>query len=300
MFPESGNFHVVFTLPAEVGALMGSSETNFRAVGDIFFAASSETLSTFMGNNLGCRGGWLSVMHTWGNAMSWHPHLHVIVGGAGRKLESGDLFDLNPKYLFPVKALSKVFAAIFLRHLRESVHVDWTGELENPGAQANWLREQGALEWVTYCEPTRGKTRALVRYLARYAYRTAMSDSRIQAYDPDAGTVRFHCKPKGGSAAKRPASSRVNGGSVTLRTREFARRFARHIAPSRFVRIRRYGLLVSGGLRSVGKRLPPVTATHRNCPGCGANQWTFKRLPAKLITEPEKTRKVPQECGPAP
>lgn len=268
--PARNHFHVVFTLPPAAAQLMAE---DFRAVADVFFAAVNETLRTFMTNNLKSKGGYLCVLHTWGSNLSWHPHIHTIVSAGGYRLEDGAWRDFRDDYLFAVRALSRVFKAIFLRAL-ESATLAWPGELEDPRVRREWRRALAARDWVVYAEPTLTHTRALVRYLARYTVRTAIGNRRIRRFDPESGTVTFTWRDYRGGGKTR---------EMTLSVRAFIARFAAHIAPRGLRRVRYYGFLARPR-SSCTSTLTEEPAAQPACRHCGAQNWTRVRLPAMIFS----------------
>ncbi len=213
-------FHIVFTLPSELNhAAMNSP----KAIYDILYEATWETLSQF-GKTAGVQMGMIAILHTWGQNLSLHPHLHCIVLGGGiDKDNAWKNIRTDGRYLFPVKALSKVFRAKYVAKLR----------VINLGDQSLYdsLFQKN---WVVYAKRPFGSPKSVVEYLGRYTHKIAISNHRIQKIENE--TVTFGYKDyKDGSKRK----------SMTLSHEEFIRRFALHILPKRFVKIRHYGILSS-------------------------------------------------------
>ena len=242
-------FHVVFTLPAEIGAI---AYTNKAAIYDLLFKASSETMLTIAADpkHLGARIGISSVLHTWGSSMTHHPHVHMIVPGGGLSLAcpgepaGGERWiACRPNYLVPVEVLSQLFRRRMLEMLKAAHDADrlqFFGEhapLADKAAFKAWLKPLREIDWFVYAkEPFAGPEQVLA-YLARYTHRVAISNSRLTA--ADATGVTFKCK-----------DYRIEGPgrhtTMTLATAEFIRRFLMHVLPRGFHRIRHYGLLASG------------------------------------------------------
>jgi ssDNA-binding Zn-finger/Zn-ribbon topoisomerase 1 len=235
-------FHVVFTLPARIADI---AYQNKAVIYDLLFKASAETLTTIAADpkHLGARVGVLSVLHTWGSALTHHPHVHMIVPGGGISLDGRSWVSCRPDFFLPVRALSRLFRRLFLEKL---VAAHQTGELQffgNHAALANaqafdaYLAPPRNSEWVVYCKRPFGGPEEVLRYLARYTHRVAISNRRLIAFDDK--NVTFKWK-----------DYRIEGRErykvMTLATSEFIRRFLIHVLPSGFHRIRYYGLLASG------------------------------------------------------
>lgn len=272
--PDCAHFHVVFSLPQEVWQFF---EDNYRIATQLFFDAAAETLKTFQRNNWGCEGGFFGVLHTWGSALNWHPHLHVLVSGGGIELRSGHWRKVRPNYLFPVRAMKRVFGAIFLRRLEEldgDRNVIWPEEARSVEQRRSWRQMLATRSWNIYSKPTLGNTRAVVRYLARYTTRIAMSNQRILEVDPVERTVRFSWKDYRNGGRRK---------DKTLPGKSFIRRFLRHLVPEGLRRIRYYGWLAGrqGRLQEVAGAPRDHVAEraaepHRpTCPQCKATAWVY-------------------------
>ncbi len=213
-------FHVVFTLPSELNeqALHKPKE-----VYDSLFAASWQTLETF-GKKKGLQLGMITVLHTWGQNLSLHPHLHCIVPGGGVDKE-GNWHNLRAdgKFLFPVRALSKVFRAKYVADLSQKLEID------KATRQAPFKKD-----WIVYAKRPFGSPKSVIEYLGRYTHKVAISNHRIQQVDAE--NVTFTYKDYRQKGLKK---------SMTLSHDEFIRRFSQHILPKRFVRIRHFGVLSS-------------------------------------------------------
>ena len=214
-------FHVVFTLPDSVNAL---AIHNPKMVYDLLFETAWATLKTF-GKNKGLQSGMIAVLHTWGQNLSLHPHLHCIVPGGGvNKDGTWNNIRSDGKFLFPVKALSKVFRAKFCAALKER-HYEQYLKIQ----QQLWEKR-----WVVFAKKPFGNAHSVVEYLGRYTHKIAISNNRIKSID--AQNVTFGYKDYKQNGFKK---------QMKLTHGEFIRRFALHILPKRFVKIRHYGILSS-------------------------------------------------------
>jgi len=252
-------YHVVFTLPEELNTLaMHRADLVYR----ILFDAVWATLAQF-GKNAGVRLGMIAVLHTWGQNLCLHPHLHCIVPGGGVDVNGHWKKQLrNHKYLFPVKALSKVFRAKYVHCLRHYGITD-TGLLQSLFKK----------DWVVYAKRPFGGPMQVIEYLGRYTHKVAISNHRIVEVSDEHVRFRYQDYRNGGQV-------RI----MQLTNREFIRRFAQHILPRRFVRIRHYGILSSawkrGRLQTLQQRLQtkhaalPVKTMLRKCPCCKTGTLT--------------------------
>jgi hypothetical protein len=214
-------FHVVFTLPASINSLAIHEP---KIVYDTLFAATWETLQQF-GKNKEVQMGMIAVLHTWGQQLSLHPHLHCIVPGGGvDKKEQWKNSRSDGKFLFPVKALSKVFRAKFCEKLKVKEPIKY-----EQIRQGLWKKP-----WVVFAKKPFGNTKSVVEYLGRYTHKIAISNHRIKSIDSQ--NVTFDYKDYRVAGAKK---------QMTLTHEEFIRRFSLHILPKRFVKIRHYGFLSS-------------------------------------------------------
>jgi hypothetical protein len=231
-------FHVVFTLPAQIADI---AYQNKAAIYGILFKTSAETLITIAADpkHLGARIGVLSVLHTWGSALTHHPHVHMIVPGGGLALDGTKWVACRPGFFLPVRVLSRLFRRLFLEKL---VAAHQTGALQffgkhapltNAQAFAAYLAPLRNSEWVVYSKRPFGGPEEVLRYLARYTHRVAISNRRLVALDDNGVTFKWK-------------DYRVDGPEryklMTLDTHEFIRRFLMHVLPQGFHRIRYYGL----------------------------------------------------------
>lgn len=233
-------FHVVFTLPAELNRLAMCEP---KAVYDSLFAAAWSTLKTFGHDpkHLGAQTGMICILHTWGQQLTLHPHLHCIVPGGGlSKAERWKMAKSKGKFLFPVKAMSQVYRARYLEQLRKRCQ---------PGQVL--LNELFRKQWVVYAKRPFAHPMAVVEYLGRYTHKVAISNHRITALDNHTVTFGYKDYRKEGKKLE----ARLSHG-------EFIRRFAMHILPRGYMRIRHYGILSSSGkgkyLPMIREQLPPV------------------------------------------
>lgn len=214
-------FHVVFTLPEAINSLAMYQP---KKVYDILFEATWETLQTF-GKAKEIQMGMIAVLHTWGQNLGLHPHLHCIVPGGGvDKKGQWRNSRVDGKFLFPVKALSKVFRAKYCQKLKAQLPVPY-----EQIRQDLWKKD-----WVVFAKRPFGSTKSVVEYLGRYTHKIAISNHRIKAIDDE--KVTFEYKDYRQNGVKK---------QMELTHQEFIRRFSLHILPKRFVKIRHYGFLSS-------------------------------------------------------
>ena len=234
-------FHVVFSLPAQIADI---AYHNKAAIYDILFKASAETLITIAADpkHLGARIGVLSVLHTWGSALTHHPHVHMIVPGGGISLDGERWIACRPGFFLPVRVLSRLFRRLVLEKL-DAAHcagqLQFFGKhtaLTNAQAFAAYLAPLRNSEWVVYSKPPFTGPAQVLRYLARYTHRVAISNRRLVALNDNGVTFKW-------KDYRRDGPERY--GAMTLDTHEFIRRFLLHVLPQGFHRIRYYGLLTS-------------------------------------------------------
>jgi len=231
-------FHVVFTLPDTINAVL---RWNQRLLLNLLFKAVSETLLEFSKRHLKGEPGITAVLHTWGQTLVEHPHLHCIVTG-GALSKDGSRFTTCPAgYLFPVRALSQVFRGKycdFLRHAYQSRQLQGTQALpmlSSDGSFATYLRELRHKSFVVYAKRPFAGPDQVIEYIGRYTHRIAISNRRILSVDEN--TVSFQWKDY-------RDAERVK--VMTLPADEFIRRFLQHVLPPEFVRVRHYGILANG------------------------------------------------------
>jgi hypothetical protein len=293
-----GYFHVVFTVPAEVAEI---AFPNKGTVYDLLFRAASETMMTIAADpkHLGARIGITAVLHTWGSAMTHHPHIHMIVPGGGLSLDSARWIASRPGFLLPVRVLAKLFRRLFLAGL---IALHDAGRLRFFGSNAGlndhcaFVRHLTPLRtkrWVVYAKPPFTGPEAVLAYLARYTHRVAISNSRLVSLDEAGVTFRY-------KDYRRDGAERY--GTMTLGAHEFIRRFLLHVLPKGFHRIRHYGLFASATRKANIARIRDLLAAssptsapepappadpRRPCPCCGGRmtivetfgRWMQPRAP---------------------
>ena len=235
-------FHVVFTLPSAISDI---AYQNKAVIYDILFKASAETLTTIAADpkHLGARVGITSVLHTWGSALTHHPHIHMIVPGGGISPDGEHWVACRPGFFLPVRVLSRLFRRLFLEKLiaaHKAGHLKFFGghaALVNAQAFAAYIAPLRRVEWVVYAKRPFGGPQAVLAYLSRYTHRVAIANSRLIACDRNGVTFRWK---------DYRADGRDRQKAMTLATAEFIRRFLTHVLPHGFHRIRHYGLLASG------------------------------------------------------
>jgi Putative transposase/Transposase zinc-binding domain len=232
-------FHVVFTLPAELNPLV---LMNRKVLYDLLFRAASETLLVLAQNpkHLGATVGMIGILHTWGQNLRDHPHLHCIVTGGGLSADGGRWVSCRKGFFLPVRVLSSLFRGKFLDLLKECFQ---SGQLVFPG-QLSSLQDPRKFEtfrrplyhkkWVVYCKPPFNGPQGVLQYLGRYTHRIAISNNRLLTIRD--GQVSFRW---------RDYKDQNRQKTMRLQAEEFIRRFLLHVLPARFVRIRHFGLLAN-------------------------------------------------------
>ena len=232
-------YHVVFTLPAAIGDI---AYQNKAVIYDLLFKASSETMLTIAADpkHLGAEIGFIAILHTWGQNLLHHPHLHCVVPGGGLSADGERWISCRPGFFLPVRVLSRLFRRLFLAQLQatfDAGHLHFYHALEGlqaPTAFARYLAPMRQAEWVVYAKPPFGGPRQVLEYLGRYTHRVAISNNRLIDFAED--QVRFHWKDY-----RHESQSKV----MQLAAEEFIRRFLLHVLPSGFQRIRHYGFLAN-------------------------------------------------------
>jgi len=232
-----GYFHVVFTLPHELNALILS---NKRALLDILFNAAAQTLLTFGRNNLGGKSGFITVLHTWDQRLNAHFHLHCLVPAGVLSENGGRWISAPEKFLFPVRALAKVFRGKYTGFLlqafagAELVFPGQAGQFQTQIGFSGLIDQIHQKRWVVYAKPPFGGPDKVLDYLGRYTHRVAISNNRILNVENGGVTFAFHDRADGNKCK-----------ILTLPAEEFIRRFLLHSLPSAFVRIRHFGFLAN-------------------------------------------------------
>ena len=234
-------YHVVFTLPAAISAI---AWYNKAVLYGLLFDIAADTLRTIAADpkHLGAQIGATLVLHTWGSALTHHPHVHGIVPGGGLSPDGERWIACRPGFFLPVRVLSRLFRRRFLealevahRHGQWQFFGDYT-DLANAAAFARWLAPLRACEWVVYARRPFAGPEAVLAYLSRYTHRVAISSQRLLAFDERGVTFRWK---------DYRAKGRTRYKTMTLEASEFMRRFLLHVLPGGFHRIRHYGLLAN-------------------------------------------------------
>jgi len=235
-------YHMVFTVPAPVADL---AYQNKEVIYDILFRASAETMLTIAADpkHLGARIGITSVLHSWGSAMTHHPHVHMIVPGGGISLDGTRWVSCKPGFFLPVRVLSRLYRRLFLEMLIAAHKADRLQFFNGHAALtdfktfAAWVSALRQIEWVTYAKRPFGGPEPVLAYLSRYTHRIAISNRRLVAWDDTGVTFKWKdYRLQGPDRYK----------TMTLAVGEFIRRFLMHVLPKRFHRIRHYGLFANG------------------------------------------------------
>lgn len=301
--------HVVFTLPAEVAEL---ALANPALLYNALFQAASRTIRDVAANpkRLGAQVGILMVLHTWGQNLHHHPHVHAVVTGGG--LSCNERCDISmspewrscrPGFFLPVRVLSRVFRGKYLESLRAAFDKD---ELAFPGrlallaeadAFARWLTGLRHKDWVVYAKAPFGGPEQVLKYLARYTHRVAISNSRLIDVSDSQVTFRY-----------KDYADEHRSKTMTVSGEEFLRRFVQHVLPRSFVKVRHYGFLANRHreeklnvcrrlllpIAVLGTSAPPTAtevapASMPHCPQCGGCRFVRRELPLKATETPSTT-----------
>ena len=289
---DTSYFHVVFTVPHELNVL---ALENPRLFYDLLFAATAQTLLGIASDvkHLGAEIGVIAILHTWGQNLLLHPHIHCVIPAGG--LSRDHRRWLRPRYPFflPVKVLSRVFRGKFLAGLKR-LHRRKKFQCAGPAAAladsrqfSQFIRRLHRHDWVVYAKPAFGGPMQVLRYLGRYTHRVAISNHRLLAFDQERVTFRWKDYARGGRQ-----------GQMTLTATEFLRRFFLHVLPKGFVRIRHFGFLANrfrASRLALGRQLlASSSATEQggtcdlhsenaylwHCPRCGASMIVIQRFTA--------------------
>jgi Putative transposase/Transposase zinc-binding domain len=241
-----GYFHVVFTLPAELADV---AFQNKAGVYDLLFRAASETMLAIAADpkHLGARIGITAVLHTWGSAMTHHPHIHMILPGGGISLDGSRWISSRPAFLLPVRVLGKLFRRLFLTRLlalHDAGRLAFFGSMAHLADRHAFLRHLAPVRkkrWVVYAKPPFAGPEAVLAYLSRYTHRVAIANSRLIAFSQAGVTFRYKDYRRDGADRQQV---------MTLATDEFVRRFLLHMLPRGFHRIRHYGLLAGAARKA--------------------------------------------------
>jgi len=285
-----GYFHVVFTIPQELNTLVFHNQELLYA---LLIRSAGHTLMELARDpeHLGATIGVTPVLHTWGQNLCFHPHVHCIVPGGGLSNDGLRFVHSRKKFFIPVKVISKKFRGKFLDLLKQAYdngELAFFNEATKLALRSNFLSLVDTLydkNWVVFCKKPFKSPGHVVRYLGRYTHRVAISNSRILAFDGQ--SVSFAWKDyKDGNKSK----------VMTLDTSEFSRRFLLHVLPDRFVKIRHYGLLCSRNIKTklnkcmrlTGKKSLPLTVRvqkdAKTCRSCGSTQLMTFLVPFSSAT----------------
>ena len=296
-------FHVVFTLPAEVAAI---AFHNKAVVYAMLFQAAAETLKTIAADprHLGAEIGFIAILHTWGQTLTHHPHLHCVVPGGGLSPDGERWLGCRPTFFLPLHVLSRLYRRLFVEQLQaafDAGRLRFFGDLARLAhrpAFAHQLKHLRKINWVVYAKPPFGSPEQVLAYLGRYTHRVAIANSRLVAMD---GTrVRFRWRDY-----RQQGKAKV----MALDADEFIRRFLLHGLPDGFHRIRHYGFLANGHrvaklalIRRLLDQQPPETIRRTGdyrerlrdligvdidcCPGCGGPMRVIATLPRPRAPPP--------------
>jgi len=293
-------YHVVFTLPAAIADI---AYQNKAVVYDLLFKVSAETMLTIAADprHLGARIGITSVLHTWGSALTHHPHVHMIVPGGGISTDGRRWISCRPGFFLPVRVLSRLFRRLFLEKLiaiHQAGRLCFFGDhahLANAQSFAVFLAPFRKAEWAVYAKRPFGGPEAVLAYLSRYTHRVAIANSRLIAFDEKLVTFKWK-------------DYRIEGRDrykqMTLATFEFIRRFLIHVLPKGLHRIRHYGLFAKGScaaniarardlLAAAKPEAEPTTAAigpgKPTCPCCGGHMTIIEVFEAGCTTRHRPT-----------
>ena len=296
-------FHIVFTLPHSLSAL---ALGNKRLLYDLLFRASAASLLELARDpkHLGADIGFLGVLHTWGQNLEHHPHVHYIVPAGGLAFDGSRWIDSSRRFFLPVKALSRVFRGKFaagLKQLFDQDKLQFHGSqlyLSAPGGFSSFLRQLFRQDWVVYAKPPFGGAEHVLNYLARYTHRVAISNHRLVAFENDRVSFRWRDYDHGGKKKV-----------MTVSADEFLRRFLLHVLPGGLVRIRHFGVFANRrretalarcrqllGATACGDRA--AADIQLRCPACSGIMLVVERMTcAQLYFHPNLTLPNQPRCG---
>ena len=272
-------FHIVFTLPHQLSALVLQ---NKRLLYDLLYRTSAAAMLQLARDpkHLGADIGFLGVLHTWGQNLQHHPHIHYIVPAGGLAPDSSRWIDSSPRFFLPVEALSQVFRGKLCEELRELFQQDrlqFHGSLASPGGFGHFLWQLCQKDWVVYAKPPFGGAEHVLNYLARYTHRVAISNHRLVAFENDRVSFRW-----------RDYAHRGKQKVITVSAHEFLRRFLIHVLPRGLVRIRHFGLFANRRRSAALQRcrellgtaacVDPPEPPSRRCPACSGIMLVVERL----------------------
>ncbi len=285
-------FHVVFTLPGELSALVLQNQ---RLLYDLLFRTVAATLLEVAADpeHLGAGIGFFGILHTWGQNLLHHPHIHCAIPAGGLSPDRANWIRPRYRFFLPVKVLSRVFRGKFVAGLRRAFRrhrLCLAGKLRHlaePKCFAAFLRTLFRKDWVVYAKPAFGGPTHVLRYLGRYTHRVAISNHRLLAFDGERVTFRWRDYAHGNTQRE-----------MTVSTEEFIRRFLLHVLPRGFVRIRSFGFLANGHRKTLLTECRRLLATPEptpdqaairdgttwSCPVCHGTMRVIERLTAMEIS----------------
>jgi len=293
-----GYFHVVFTVPPAIAAI---AFQNKQTVYAILFRAVAETLRRLAADprHLGAEIGFIAVLHSWGQNLHYHPHIHCIVPGGGLSFDQTRWMACRRNFFLPVRVLSRLFRRLFLEYLKQAHdagQLQFFGgiaSLADPAAFTRMVREARRVNWIVYAKPPFAGPQQVLAYLGRYTHRIAISNSRLVSMDGDQVTFRWKDYRKGGRQKR-----------MTLDAHEFIRRFLLHTVPDGFHRIRHFGYLANShrqqklhlcrnllnipqpeqSIEEPDTKPPPLA---QRCPCCGGTMTTVGAwIPLRPVCRP--------------
>jgi hypothetical protein len=302
-------YHVVFTLPAAIADI---AYTNKAVIYDALFKAASEALLTIAADpkHLGARIGVTMVLHTWGSALTHHPHVHCVVPGGGLAPDGQRWISCKPGFFLPVKVLSRLFRRLMCQRLT-AAHAKGAlqffgeyGALGDADAFREFLKPLRQMEWVVYAKRPFAGPDQVLSYLARYTHRVAIANSRLVAFD--GAHVGFKWKDY-------RREGEVRYGVMTLDAHEFIRRFLLHVLPDSFHRIRHYGLFANPArANNIAKArtllvnpadpaptddaVPAKPSTPAPCPCCGGRMILVETFERGVVPRASSCQPMPQCC----
>ena len=307
-------YHVVFTVPQQIADI---AYQNKRVIYNLLFKASAQTLLTIAADpkHLGARIGMTAVLHSWGSAMTHHPHVHMIVPGGGLSRNGKAWVSCRPGFFLPVRVLSRLFRRLLLEKLyaaHEAGQLRFFNDLAalaDRAALKRYLKPLRRTEWVVYAKEPFAGPQAVLSYLSRYTHRIAISNSRLIARDDDGVTFKWK-----DYRLKGPARYKT----MTLPNHEFIRRFLMHVLPKGFHRIRHYGLLANTNRAANVARarqllaMPPSTANDNQtvndasepppstypCPSCGGPMVVIETFEPGQYPPQQRSRDPPCQDTP--
>jgi hypothetical protein len=287
-------YHLVFTLPAPISDL---AYHNKSVIYTLLFRAAAETLQTIAADpkHLGARVGLTLVLHTWGSAITHHPHVHGIVPGGGLSIDGKQWIHCRPGFFLPVRVLSRLFRRLFmerLNHAYQAGKLKFFGDhqsLVHADTFSSWVKPLRKIEWVVYAKRPFAGPKAVLSYLSRYTHRVAISNSRLVEFNDQGVTFKWK---------DYRSKQRFRHKTMTLKTDEFIRRFLIHVLPSGFHRIRHYGLLTNSRRQENLKRARELLMVQFSDEGINENTASESNASRQDdVPELVKTTYLCPDCG---